>query len=157
MAELCPACGLRDQDTPSGLCSPCVVDRAASNYSEADRQRAQGRTLRWGQLATATRTDAQLATLRQQRHRQIEALRPRQASASTDPWELAIEALGRLKRLIQSCARHRGEIDNVAEAIRRLAWGPDDGEVWIPKARPRTRRQIPGQLMLFDEAFEVAA
>jgi hypothetical protein len=111
----------------------------------------------WGQLTSSTRADAQLASLRQQRHRQIAEIRPRQPSSNPDPWELAIEALGRLKRLIQSCAAHRGEIDNVAEAIRRLAWGPDDGEVWIPKARPRTRRQIPGQLMLFDDAVEVAA
>lgn len=156
MSELCPSCGIREQDTPSGICSECVVKRAAENYSEADRGRAERRTRAWGNMPH-TRVDARLASLRQQRHRQLAAIRPTMPAQSLDPWELAIGALGRLKRLVVSVPAHRGEIDSVMETVKRLAWGPDDGDVWLPKARSRRRHEIPGQLQLWDADVEVAA
>lgn len=128
-----------------------MVARAAENYSEADRARTEARTRQWGKVTTATRTDARLAVLRQQRRRQIAAVKPTKAASSLDPWELAIEAIARCKRIWQSAPTFRTELEGIAETCRRLAWGPEDGDEWLPKARPSKHRQIPGQLALFDE------
>jgi hypothetical protein len=74
-----------------------------------------------------------------------------------DPWEIAIESIARCKRLGQSYAAGRSELHEVAEALRRLAWGPDDGDTWPVPVRSRRRKQIPGQLRLWVEALEMVA
>ena len=156
--ELCPACGKETVgNSPTGFCDGCVVAEAAERYSEADRVRAESRTRQWGKVAASTRTDARLATLRQQRRRQIATVRPTRPADSLDPWELSIEAIGVCKRLGQSFPAGRSDLEHVMETLRRLSWGPDDGEEWIPKAPPKHRRQIPGQLQLFDLDVAVAA
>jgi hypothetical protein len=149
---------MREVDTASGFCTPCVIERAAESYSAEDRRRAEERTRRWGDVAKATRDDARLATLRQQRHRLIEAIRPRKDAAVYDPWELAREALEFCRRIGQSYPAGRTDLEEIAEVLRRLAWGPDEGTAMIARPRPRHRRQIPGQLMLWiEDGVEVAA
>lgn len=126
--DLCPSCARRPVDTPQGFCSTCVVERAAERYSEADRRRVELRTKRWATIATETRTDARTSTLRQQRKRQMKAVRPTKASTDVDPWDLCVEAVGLCKKLSQSFPGARSDLEVVAEAIRRLAWGPDEQE-----------------------------
>lgn len=158
MADICPKCGKAEVGTsPTGWCDGCVVDAAAERYSDSDRARTESRTRQWGKVAAQTRADAHLATLRQQRRRQIAAVRPTRAPDSLDPWQIAIDGVAACKRLGQSFPAGRSELDDIAERLRRLAWGPDAGEEWIAKAPAKHRRQIPGQLQLFDLDVAVAA
>ena len=151
---ICPSCGLRDTDTPSGFCSDCVVDRAATAYAQKDRDQAERRLQRWRQRST--RPDAHLLLLRQHRSRTLARIRPTEPVSVFDPWGLAIEGLDRCRLIAKSSPQHRTELEGIAEALRRLAWGPDDEGI-RSVTRSRRRRQIPGQLMLWTEALEVAA
>jgi hypothetical protein len=68
------------------------------------------------------------ARIRQQRHRLLTQLRPREPASSFDPLELGFEALTALSRVRATLPGNRmaqGEMDLVAERIRRLSWGPD--------------------------------
>jgi hypothetical protein len=115
---LCPGCTLRDQDTPLGLCASCVVERAAENYSAEDRRAVQLRRSEWAKA----RAGNPHVVLRQQRKRLTEAIRPKRPDPGLDPWHIAGESLAALERM-------RGKdpvvLEEVAEALRRLAWGPD--------------------------------
>jgi hypothetical protein len=83
--------------------------------------------LRWISWSERTAADAPLVKLRQQRHRLRETVRPREAApADMDPWRIAADALSELKQIKVSTPQAREHLANVAEAIRRLAWGPDD-------------------------------
>ena len=130
-----------------------MVERAAEAYAIKDRERIEQRTRRWADITHATRTDARLTKLRQQRHRQIENIKPHHDLEVFDPWALAEEGLLVVKnaRLLHEDAQELSEI------LRRLAWGPDDRSVLIMHTRPRHRRQIPGQLSLWPEALEAVA
>jgi hypothetical protein len=57
--------------------------------------------------------------LRQRRHRRREQIRPREPARSPDPWVIASEALQALEHI------EHGGTEQIREAIRRLAWGPD--------------------------------
>jgi hypothetical protein len=142
---LCPSCGLREADTPEGWCTTCVIERAAETYSKEDRRLADKRRAAWG-------TGDPYALLRRQRKRLIDAVRPRRPSVLHDPWIIAKEALLALEHMR---GRDKVVLDEVAEAIRRLAWGPDDGMPIVE--RHRTRRQIPGQLTLWPMEEAMAA
>lgn len=159
MKPICPACGHHEVDTPSGFCSSCVVERAATNYSEEDRNLAARRAASWARTQQQTRTDARLAALRQQRHRLAELIRPRRKASSVDPWEVARDAIRHAQRLALATETNRRELaEEVIEGLRRLAWGPDDDADWIEHRPGRRRRQIPGQLCLWsDDEQEVAA
>jgi hypothetical protein len=143
---LCPSCTSREATTPEGWCAECVLQRAAEQYSKEDRRLADKRRAAWG-------TGDPYALLRRQRKRLIDVVRPRRSSVLHDPWEIAREALLALQHMR---GRDATVLDEVAEAIRRLAWGPDDGVVMVEN-RHRTRRQIPGQLALWELEEAMAA
>jgi hypothetical protein len=78
------------------------------------------RSLAW--VERSRQPDADLVTLRQRRHRLREMVRPREPARSADPWEICVDALHELRRVhLDPHAR-----EAVSEALRRLAWGPDD-------------------------------
>jgi hypothetical protein len=115
-----PGCARRTINTPSGFCAPCVVERVAEVYAERDRSAVQVRWIAWSERTT--RVDAEVVKLRQRRHRLRETVRPHEPAWSADPWEIAAAALHELRR-VRSDPEAR---EAVAEALRRLAWGPDD-------------------------------
>lgn len=152
--DICPACGIREVNTPSGFCSVCVVERAAESYAVEDRNRVAQRTAAWAE----TRAGDRYSLLRRQRKRMVEQLRPRQPATTFDPWTIALEALSNLNHMRGRETVTRASIDEVAEAIRRLAWGPDDGDgTVIVERRHKGRRQIPGQLTLWPDEEAMAA
>ena len=120
VVSLCPSCALREVDTVSGLCAPCVVERVAEAYAERDHVAVGFRSLAWSERST--RPDAALVAARQRRHRLREMVRPHEPAQSADPWEIAAAALHELRR-VRSDPEAR---EAVAEALRRLAWGPRD-------------------------------
>jgi hypothetical protein len=120
VVSLCPSCALREVDTVSGLCAPCVVERVAEAYAAADRRAVIVRVQSW--TTRTTRPDAEVVKLRQRRHRLREMVRPHEPARSTDPWEIAAAALHDLRR-VHSDPDAR---EAVSEALRRLAWGPQD-------------------------------
>jgi hypothetical protein len=102
------------------MCSACVVARMITLYSERDHVAAGFRSLAWAERSR--QPDADLVTLRQRRHRLREQVRPQAPARSADPWEICVDALHELRR-VHSDPDAR---ESVAEALRRLAWGPDD-------------------------------
>ena len=129
LSPVCPSCGRRDVEpgASSGWCAECIVERTAARYTEADRERVQHSFKSWHER-TATRLDADAATLRQQRHRLRERCRPKRPATSEDPLEIAAEALRALNYIRPSFLKsptgsQRFEV--VSEALRRLSWGPD--------------------------------
>jgi hypothetical protein len=119
-AGICPGCARRAINTPSGFCAPCVVDALAENYAAADRRAVRVRVRSWSERST--RPAAEVVKLRQRRHRLRETVRPHEPPRSADPWEIAAAALHELRR-VRTDPEAR---EVVAEALRRLAWGPDD-------------------------------
>lgn len=148
---VCPSCGKRDADTPSGFCTICVIERAANRYAEADRTAAQQREDRWRHQSQ--RPDARLVLMRQHRSRAIARLRPKQDAPTYDPWMIALQALDMLK--VVHDRRHTDELAQVAEALRRLAWGPDDDHPMATPTRPRRTRIMEGQVALWDAGWWV--
>lgn len=141
---------MREADTSSGWCSACVVERAAELYAAEDRRRAAERA-KWAGLRNGVRVDAQLAKLRQERHRLTEAIRPRVGCDLYDPWAIAHDAIryGRTLNRVH-------ELEPILEAIRRLAWGPDGATV--VRRSGRTHRELEGQLTLWPtEVLEAVA
>ena len=68
------------------------------------------------------------ARLRQQRHRRLAELRPREPTTSFDPLELGYEAMAALNRIrhgLSANSRSFGDLERVEEIVRRLSWGPD--------------------------------
>lgn len=118
--HVCPGCGIREIDTVSGLCSGCVVDQAAIRYQRTDRQLAERRASDW----RADRT----AIHRKRRQRLANRVRPTMPAISPDPWIVAADAIAEVVKLEQRYAQSRPELEAIAEAIRRLAWGPDHEE-----------------------------
>lgn len=123
--EVCPRCGYRDIDPKSrdGWCSVCVVERIAEEYAAKDQAAVQVRWLSWQERST--RVDSELTKLRQQRHRLIAAIRPREpAPPDADPWQIARDGLRELSK-VHASGGQREHLEAAKEAIRRLAWGPD--------------------------------
>ena len=54
-----------------------------------------------------------------------ETVRPREPAASPDPWLIAADALTELRKVHWS-PQARDHLMIVEEALRRLAWGPND-------------------------------
>jgi hypothetical protein len=126
--DLCPACGRREIDTPSGVCTPCALERMAEAYAAEDRRRAVERTALWmertGEPQAAIRPDA-LRQIRRQLRLTVQPRTPPPATA--DPWVLGAEAIHLLTR-VKVTARStklRRRLDDAIELIRQLAWGPD--------------------------------
>jgi hypothetical protein len=79
---------------------------------------------------TAPSDQPDALSARQRERRLRERIRPKEpAATNADPWQIADEALDlldttrlRLVRLKMSI----DDIDEVAELLRRLAWGPED-------------------------------
>jgi hypothetical protein len=92
----------------------------AELYTERDHVAVGFRSVAWAERST--RVDAEVVKLRQRRHRLRETVRPRELARSADPWEICADALREL-RGVRSSPEAR---EAVAEALRRLAWGPDD-------------------------------
>jgi hypothetical protein len=127
------------------LCSVCVLERAADAYAEQDRALAERRHITWQQRSAP---DARLVLFRQHRHRTLAKIRPTEPLASFDPWAVASDALDRCRALGRANPAARREVERVAEAIRRLAWGPDEGGALIVGPRHR-RHELAGQMWLF--------
>jgi hypothetical protein len=130
--QICPSCAAREVDTPSGICAVCAVERAASNYALEDRRRAIERNAAWGfRAALVISPKVAPDRLRKERQRLLERTRPREPARSSDPLVIAeagLSALAAVRQRIHKSAKTdpTGEIEIIAEAIRRLAWGPDD-------------------------------
>jgi hypothetical protein len=122
-APLCPACAARSVDTPSGLCSVCVVARTAELYAERDRSAVKVRWISWSERTT--RPDVEVVKLRQQRSRLRRIVQPHEPATDVDPWQIAAHALSELRQ-VRSTPQTREHLEAAAESIRRLAWGPDD-------------------------------
>jgi hypothetical protein len=97
---------------------------ATTPKTDAELKRAQQR----GGRGPSPSAGKKAARIRQQRHRLLSRLRPREPASSFDPLALgfeALDALGRVRATLPGNRRALAEIDLVAERIRRLSWGPD--------------------------------
>jgi uncharacterized Zn finger protein (UPF0148 family) len=123
-ADLCPSCGRNPiEDEGTAFCSSCSDNWAVEAYREKDAPVIEARRSDWkvrSQSAAAARE-------RQRRHRLREAVRPTEPAGEwVDPWEVAKKALDDLRRVrlaLRSQATARAHVEDVAEAIRVLAWG----------------------------------
>ncbi len=126
IADLCPGCGYRQVDDPvSGFCIQYRERRTVEIYQEKQSKVARRRSNMWAERTAPSREwDAE----RQRAHRLLRDTRPRQpASPFADPLEIASEALDRCTRVrqaLKSNIQARAALDEVEEALRRLAWGP---------------------------------
>jgi hypothetical protein len=102
------------------MCSVCVDARMAELYAERDHVAVGFRFTAWSERSA--RPDAQVVKLRQQRHRLREMVRPREPARSADPWQIAADAPHELRHAHSDPEAREA----VAEALRRLAWGPQD-------------------------------
>ena len=93
---ICPRCGLREVDTPSGLCAPCVIENTAESYALTDRKLSEVREAKWRSGGD------RFMKLRQQRHRMTELIRPRHELTIHDPWAIAASALEHCTRIARS-------------------------------------------------------
>jgi hypothetical protein len=128
VVSLCPSCALREVDTVSGFCAPCVVERVAANYAAADRRAVNIRVESWS--TRTTRPDVEIVRLRQQRSHLRRIVQPHEpAPADVDPWvhaEQAVRALGRVRSALPRTSARVEDLEQAIELVRRLAWGPDD-------------------------------
>ena len=137
VAEICPRCGRNEVEpqAPSGFCSPCVVERIREAYGERQRVAVLSRREAW-----RNRTTNEWERDRQRVSRLQRAVKPREPAESFDPWELAYDALRELKSLrsVRMRAEHYERLERIAEAIRRLGWGPDDAPraTHVPRESP---------------------
>lgn len=128
---LCPACGRAPQtDERTGWCEACALRRRLERYNERTRREATERHDAWAARALEARRawDAE----RQHRHRLLERVRPRRpAPRGLDPLEIADAALHALEALRPAAARSESHelLEEVAEALRQLAWGPEGDEL----------------------------
>lgn len=99
---------------------------AVEQYLEADAPVIKRRRQRWGVWTQS----ADAARERQRRHRLRETVRPTEPAGEwVDPWEVAKKALDdvhRVRQALRSQVTARAHLEDVAEAIRVLAWGPED-------------------------------
>jgi hypothetical protein len=128
VVSLCPSCTRREIDTPSGLCTPCVVERVRENYAERDRSAVQLRLVAWSERTT--RPDVEVVKLRQQRSRLRRIVQPHEpAPADVDPWllaEQAVRALARVRSALPRTSSRVEDLEQAIELVRRLAWEPQD-------------------------------
>src|SRR5439155_1817011 len=121
MSDLCPRCAKREIEpgAPSGWCAACVIEDLRERYGEKQRTAAILRHEGWA--ARSWDRD------RQRVHRLRVIVKPLEPASYEDPWELASAALLELNkvRTIPMRAEQVARLDVIAEALRRLAWGPD--------------------------------
>lgn len=113
--ELCPRCTRDYQETREGLCRACHMEDRRSNYAERDRARIDARRAWWRD--------------RQRLHRDRARFRPTEPlSEGDDPFETGREALDEIDRLRDDIgsADLLARLDNVAELVKQLAWGPEE-------------------------------
>ena len=127
---LCPACASREADDEgTGFCRQCAGERAAEDYAEKDRERADERRRRW-QARTQPSDSPTALRFRQQRHRLEAGTRPNEfPDRLSDPLELAAQALKHLKHVRQGLGSNAGARAHLAQAeelIKQLAHGPED-------------------------------
>lgn len=124
MAEVCFSCGYRDDIGDGDGCAPCREARAVDDYLEDDAPRIKKRRRGWGVWTQS----ADAARERQRRHRLLTGTKPREfAHPSSDPLELANEALEHLVRVrqaLKSNFRATEHLDEAEELLKRLGWGP---------------------------------
>ncbi|SRR6266487_2320409 len=159
MSDLCPRCAKREIEpgAPSGWCADCVIEDLREKYATKTRAAMVVRGEAWASRSAWDRD-------RQRVHRLKDVIKPKDPLDHRDPWELAYEALVDLGniRTVRMRAEQVARLDRIAEALRRLAWGPDDmvrSNVisMMTRRRLRGRPQIPGQLSLFPELVSEAA
>jgi hypothetical protein len=134
MADLCPRCVLREQEPDEdGFCLPCMRARVVEHYAADDAERASVQGTRWkdrtGRGRTRTAQDREHDRLRQDRHRRLERLRPRESvTPGADPLDLAFDGLRELAKLRPAAktAQAMGHLERVEEIVRRLGWGPGE-------------------------------
>ncbi|HXF73307.1 MAG TPA: hypothetical protein VNO79_11945, partial [Actinomycetota bacterium] len=133
---ICPACGYREQAPDAdGFCRPCAERRVVERYLENQGRAAAARNAAWRERTARARTAAQAPDhLRERQHysRLRRAVRPRRPPwPSADPWELGAEALATINRLREMAVSQDAlaALEDLAELVRWLAWGPDpEGE-----------------------------
>lgn len=100
--------------------------RAVGEYLERDAPVIERRRERWGTWTAS----ADALRERQRRSRLIRNTRPREpATAFDDSLELAdraLEHLHRIKRGLPGTSPVHPSVEECAELIRMLAWGPED-------------------------------
>jgi hypothetical protein len=148
--DLCPACACREADDEgTGFCQQCAGERAAEDYAEKDRERADERRRRW-QGRTQPSDSPTALRIRQQRHRLEAGTRPKEfPDPLADPLELAAEALAHLRKLkgaVLGNANARHHLGEAEELVKQLAWGAEDdgdGRISVKEGserKPRKRR-----------------
>jgi len=132
MADLCPRCALREvePEAPAGWCSECVIDNIREKYSTKTAAASLKRREAWSE-----RSQASWDRDRQRVSRLRKIVKPRVPSSHADPWEVASEALHAtaLLRKVKMRPEQFARLDLAEEALRRLAWGPDEE----PKPEPQ--------------------
>ena len=127
--ELCSACIMRDADPEVGFCLQCTRARVVEHYAEEEGERARARASDWkARSLRRTVEDREHDRLRQQRHREMEKLRPHEPAPSFDPAVIALEGLHHLATLRPAAktAQALGHLERVEEVVKRLGWGPGD-------------------------------
>jgi hypothetical protein len=132
IADICPRCALRDvADQRTGWCLQCAEAAALERYRDRNDQELARLGKNWRRRTKRAFSDAPAALAeRQQWHRLLEKTKPRQPVDSyINPLQLAFDALQKLNHVqaaVRSNSRALGHIEQVAEALRQLAWGPED-------------------------------
>jgi hypothetical protein len=148
----CVACGYRDS-IDGDFCGPCREKKAVEDYLADDAPRIKRRQEGWGSWASS----ADALRERQRRHRLREKVQPKvPASAFDDPWELGAEAvdlLHRIRRGLPGTSPVLDSVDECAELIRQLAYGPQPA----PSRPVSVRKRLPGGLVGMHNRWHVAA
>ena len=102
-----------------------MLEKIREEYGLKQRAASIGRRQAWSERSQQTldRDRQRVASLKR-------AVRPKEPASHEDPWEIADAALQQLTKVrsVRMRPEQVARIDDVAEAIRRLAWGPSDDE-----------------------------
>jgi hypothetical protein len=130
--ELCPRCAIREiEDEASGWCLKCAEAAALERYRDRNDQEIARLRENWRRRTKRAFSDAPAALAeRQSWHRLLEKTKPRQPVDSyVNPLQLANDALQHLTRVKASVpgnSRALSHLEEVEEALKQLAWGPED-------------------------------
>jgi hypothetical protein len=129
VAEICPRCGLREIEptASAGWCASCVVEDIRERYGAKQRAVTLKRREAWSERSQAAWDRDRQRVSRLKKH-----VTPKQPASSEDPWEVAYQGLHDVA-VVVSWFKGRGvrheqleRLEQIREALRRLAWGPDD-------------------------------
>ena len=122
---LCPRCARREVEPQArdGFCAECTIEPIREQYGGGQRAASIARRRDWSE-----RSQSAWDRDRQRASRLRRTVKPKEPATHEDPYEIAYEALSEMNQLraIRMRAEQHARLDLIAEALRRLAWGPDD-------------------------------